>query len=89
MPARRCYLLPTEILRIAFERNWRDWLKRKDCQVVKAENERYTTINLGVPWDLLSSAMKEEMTRDFANKLCLPTPTKKGTQLEFAWLWEA
>lgn len=92
VPARRCYLLPTEILRLACERNWQDWIRRKDFPVVKADNEsnghRWQTINIGVKWDVLSAAMKAEMSQTFTSELCLPEPTVNGSQLEFRWCFE-
>jgi hypothetical protein len=86
VPARRCYLLPTEVLRLSFEHNFRDWLKSPRCRIHDAQNDGYITRNICVPWDLLAPALTREMTRDFASTLTLPTPIiTNGDQLEFAW----
>ena len=88
VPAQRCYLLPTEILRLAFHRHCRHWLKAANCRMSDAQNNGYVTRNICVPWSVLSQAMTEEMTRDFSSSLSLPTPLKSADQLEFRWQFD-
>ena len=88
VPARRCYLLPTELTRLAFRSNLQEWFKSKRCQMRDSQNEGYVTRNMCVPWDMLSDAITREMTRDFASELSLPTPIKTANQLEFPWQFD-
>lgn len=88
VPAKRCYLLPMEILRLAFHRNCRTWMQLPKCRVFDSPNPGYVTRNLGVPWPLLSAAMTAEMTRDFSSELSLPTPLRTAGQLEFRWQFD-
>lgn len=84
VPARRCYLLPTELLRLAFRANLRDWIRSPRCRMVDSQNNGYLTRNIGVPWDVLSAAMTREMTRGWTTDLALPAAVADN-QFRFPW----
>ena len=59
LPSKKCYLLPFQQLRTAWNKNHADWVDRYPC--VDAANERYTTRSVGVPIDVVLNAVSESM----------------------------
>lgn len=87
-PKQVCYLLPFELLRLAFKTKHDEWerLERPHGRVPDAMNDGYRTRNIAVPWTLVRAAIIEQMHRRFsARELNLPTPTQLEGQLQFAW----
>jgi hypothetical protein len=83
--AHRCYLLPFELSRLAFEVHRSDWGRRFGTR--EAKNDGYVTRNVPVPWGTLHAAIVEQMQRSFVNPsaLALPAPFVVKDQLTFKW----
>jgi len=82
--ARKCYLLPFELLRLTFLCNRSSWLR--DYGAIDVENEGYITRNVAIPWPTLKTELLRQMLRRFdVAALELPTPFTVGPQLEFPW----
>lgn len=56
-PSRRCFLLPYDQLKAAWQANKAQWYA--ECRTVEAPNERYITRSLAVPIPVLMSAMTD------------------------------
>jgi len=61
--AKRCYLLPFELLRQAFRANLERW--RCNYRTVKARNHDYETVNVPVPWPELKLHLCQQMVHGF------------------------
>jgi hypothetical protein len=60
VPSQTCYLLPFQTLRAAWRKNGAAWVR--DFQPpIKARNNGYTTICVGVPTDILLQALGDAM----------------------------
>lgn len=62
MPSNKVYLLPFELLWLAFKNNYTNWLKQYGRRFAK--NNGYTTSNIPVPVDILLDAVKQEIKRN-------------------------
>jgi len=85
LPARRCYLLPFEVLRLAFKANAEDWKRRRGAYPKDAPNNGYVTRNVAVQWPELKAALCQQMHRRFGSTLELPVPRTVGEQTLFDW----
>lgn len=85
LPAAKCHLLPNELLRIACRRRLREWKKMPDAYPKDAPNRGYMTRNCAVPWNVLYSALRQEMERGFGSELVLPQIRDEDGQLVFEW----
>lgn len=85
LPARRCWLLPFELLRLACQRNVRAWCHAPGAWPKLAHNRGYLTANVAVPWDELFRAIRAESERDYGSALVLPAPEVAGNQVAFGW----
>jgi len=83
--AKKCYLLPFELLRQAFYCNRSDWMRRFPRK--EAQNNGYVTVNVALPWGDLKAAIVQQMVRKFAaSGLALPTAsTDDGLQITFEY----
>ncbi len=82
--AGRCYLLPFELLRVAFTVNRSEWARVFGTR--DAKNRGYLTRNVPVPWGTLHVALVQQMQRRFVNGVLeLPTPFVVKDQLMFRW----
>ena len=83
--AERCYMLPFELLRLAFETRRSDWAREYGFR--HSQNQGYVTRNIPVPWKEVQIAILREMNRRFASPsgLELPTPFMVKDQLTFRW----
>jgi hypothetical protein len=83
--ARRCYLLPFELSRLAFTEHRSDWARTFGTR--DARNHGYVTRNIPVPWKTLHAAIVDQMQRSFVtpSALSLPTPFVVKDQLTFKW----
>jgi hypothetical protein len=76
VPKRRlCYLLPFELLRLAYQTHRAEWHRATAWYPKIAQNATYQTINCAVPWDTLKRALVEQMYRQYGDELILPVPT--------------
>jgi hypothetical protein len=88
---RRCFMLPFEFTKLALIENLEAWKRDSRCKLVTAKNKDYTTINIGVPWEILRTAITQQMNRKFGSDLVLPPQIQCGTQdgranqMEFEW----
>lgn len=60
LPTRRCVLLPFLPLRAAWREHFFDWIT--SYKEIRGGNRGYTTISVGVPTDVLLSAMNDAMS---------------------------
>lgn len=82
--ARLCYLLPFELLRLAFREHRSEWVRLYGAR--DAKNRDYVTRNVPVPWKVLKEAINRQMVKGFgAAGLELPTPFAVKDQLMFRW----
>lgn len=86
-PLQRCYLLPFELLRLAFKHYLPAWKQRKTGKLnwypKDAKNNGYVTRNCAVPWTILKDALAEQMLRRIGQRLELPIPQSVANQLLF------
>ncbi len=87
LPSSRCYLLPSEILRLAAEHNLGKWRADRSKYPKDAKNNGYVTRNVAVSWPDLRRAICEQMLRRYgdSNGSPLPMPVEFRTQLNFNW----
>lgn len=79
-----CYLLPFELLRLAFTQHRSEWLRTFGPR--DAKNHGYVTRNVPVTWNALREALNEQMVKRYdAGGLTLPTPFLAKDQLIFKW----
>ena len=57
LPSSKCYLLPFHTLRLAWQLNRRHWVEK--FKRIEAQNRGYVTVSVGVPADILLSALSE------------------------------
>lgn len=89
----KCYFLPTEILRLTLTRHLQEWqspeAKKQGIFYPKvAPNNGYQTVNMAVPWSVLSKAMTDEMDRSFGETPCpvaVIDRRQTSSQMELAW----
>lgn len=67
--AGKAYLLPYELLRMTMERKIDGWKQDSQKYPKAARNPSYWTINVAVPWDVLSAALAETMIVAFPSVL--------------------
>lgn len=83
IPAQRCYLLPFEILRLAFAVNRDEWVRK--YRKPPAQNDGYQTINVALKWNVLYPEMVRQMLRSFGSGAIAvgpPAPVVAQAQLE-------
>lgn len=78
-----CYLLPFELLRLAFTVNRSPWTRTYGTR--DAKNSGYVTRNVPIPWKVLHTALVDQMHRGFKSTLELPAPFVVKDQLMFKW----
>lgn len=66
LPLRTCYLLPTLELQRAWRECGPDWARRAKAgdsgfRIVRAKNDRYETISIAVPKEVVFSAIRDSM----------------------------
>ena len=88
----KCFMLPFQLLRRTVIHNastWKNNAKQKGQGIkypIDAPNEGYWTRSIAVTWDVLSEAMKEQMSRRFGSEIPLPPISRSNDmQLEFDW----
>lgn len=59
LPSKKCYLLPFQQLRTAWRKHHQEWVD--NYKRVDARNEGYTTRSVGVPIDVVLSAISESL----------------------------
>lgn len=59
VPTRTCYLLPFQLLRLAWQRHRHCWVERYGSK--RAQNARYTTVSVPVPIDVVLASLSESM----------------------------
>ncbi len=59
IPSQRCYLLPFQTLRRAWQSNAHIWVEQHE--EVRAENEGYTTVGVAVPIPILMDSLNNAM----------------------------
>lgn len=79
-----CYLLPFELLRLAYITHRSDW-QRDGWYPKDARNNGYVTRNCAVPWITLRAGIVEQMHRRFGDRLPLPAARREKVQLTFEW----
>ena len=86
IPAKRCWLLPFELLRQAMIWNMDRWKRVPKKYPLDAPNNGYKTRNVGVEWRELKRGLEQQMLRQFgAGQLQLPTTAASDGQLVFSW----
>jgi len=67
--ARKCYLIPFDLLRRTMWRYLKSWKQNADCVYpIAARNAGYTTVSIGVKWPMLKVALTNEMSHFFSAK---------------------
>jgi|TARA_Y100000310_G_scaffold5228_1_gene6124 hypothetical protein len=84
IPARKCYLLPFELLRQAFMTHRSEWVREYRLPR-PTRNRGYVTLNVGIPPGVLKVALWEQMHRKFGSCLELPEPMRVRSQIDFCW----
>jgi hypothetical protein len=82
----RCYLLPFELTRLAFEANIKAWKKAMgDRYPLIAKNSSYVTVNVSVQWDVFKAAIAQQMHRKWGSAAPLPIARTSASQLDLFW----
>ena len=66
MPSKKVFLLPFQLLWLAFSKNYIEWLNKYGRKF--AVNNGYTTSNIPVPVEVLLSAIKKEISTLFTQR---------------------
>jgi hypothetical protein len=72
VPTRTCYLLPFQLLRRAWQKHRGCWVKTYGSK--RAVNERYTTVSVAVPIDVVLASLAEAMVIEWTDPLRKDAP---------------
>lgn len=66
-PTKKAYLLPAQLLKMAWKHNGAEWLKK--YKVFEAKNPTYSSKNISIPTEELINALKNEMCKTYKTNI--------------------